>query len=185
MRISLSNNIITAEIDTAGAELKSVKKADKEYNDVVANHKSKMKRLSEELRSLEMDKQKEMKGSDKAKHDPGIKAKKDEIQATRNEIPDASERRKNAQDNYQKESDEFEVAQARYRKRKAELGIKKLEDDLDELDTAIKNLNDEADKYKTETDNLLAEIKKFQAITVAEAQRQWTIHVKVNLGGGT
>ena len=31
MRISLSNNIITAEIDTAGAELKSVKKADKEY----------------------------------------------------------------------------------------------------------------------------------------------------------
>lgn len=31
MRISLSNNKITAEIDTAGAELKSVKKGDKEY----------------------------------------------------------------------------------------------------------------------------------------------------------
>ena len=31
MRISLSNNSITAEIDTAGAELKSVKKGDKEY----------------------------------------------------------------------------------------------------------------------------------------------------------
>ncbi|WP_026526027.1 aldose 1-epimerase family protein [Butyrivibrio sp. VCD2006] len=31
MRISLGNNIITAEIDTAGAELKSVKKENKEY----------------------------------------------------------------------------------------------------------------------------------------------------------
>ena len=31
MRISLGNNIITAEIDTAGAELKSVKKDNKEY----------------------------------------------------------------------------------------------------------------------------------------------------------
>ncbi len=161
---------------------KAFEDADQAFTEANRTANAKIKRLESELDHLKKQQMAASKGSDKKSFDPQIAKKQDELDAARREVPEKRKIREDAQIEFEKADRELKAAQKRYDKKEADLGIAKMKKEKSELDTKIESITNGPTTLNEEVTKLRTEIAKFP--TVAEAQKQWTIHVKVDLGEG-
>ena len=160
---------------------KAFEDADQAFTEANRTANAKIKRLESELDHLKKQQMAASKGSDKNSFDPQIAKKQDELDVARREVPEKRKIREDAQIEFEKADRELKAAQKRYDKKEADLGIAKMKKEKSELDTKIESITNGPTTLNEEVTKLRTEIAKFP--TVAEAQKQWTIHVRVDLGG--
>ena len=156
--------------------------ADQAFTEANRTANAKIKCLKSELDHLKKQRFAASKGSDKKSFDPQIATKQNELDAARREVPEKRKIREDAQIEFEKADRELKAAQERCGKKEADLGIAKMKKEKSELDTKIESITNGPTTLNEEVTKLRTKIAKFP--TVSEAQKDWTIHVKVDLGEG-